>query len=451
MKTEIRPENEMKDSGVEWIKHIPCDWDIVPLKRYFQFGKGLPITKADLQETGEKVISYGQIHAKFNTGVSVDDRLIRFVSSDYKLTNASSLCSKGDIILADTSEDKEGCGNAVYIDYDEKIFAGYHTITLKSDRNNKYLAYLFKSDSWREQIQKRVNGVKLFSITKKILNQCTIILPSSSEQQAIVDYLDEVCSKIDEIIAEARASIEEYTTYKQALIAETTTKGLNKNIEFLKTDFAWMGKIPAHWSLKPFKYVLSERNEKNNPIKSTERLSLSIDKGITLYAEKTTNLDRFKDDFTAYKLAYKGDLVMNSMNMIVGASGVCNYFGCVSPVYYTYFDNEPDHITTKYCEYLFRSRMLMRVLRSLGKGIHHIDRGDGRVNTCRLKVSRSDLRALVLPVPPLCEQRDIVNFLDKRTAEIDSLITEKEALIADLEAYKKSLIYELVTGKRRVV
>lgn len=218
MKTEIRPENEMKDSGVEWIKHIPCDWDIVPLKRYFQFGKGLPITKADLQETGEKVISYGQIHAKFNTGVSVDDRLIRFVSSDYKLTNASSLCSKGDIILADTSEDKEGCGNAVYIDYDEKIFAGYHTITLKSDRNNKYLAYLFQSDSWREQIQKRVNGVKLFSITKKILNQCTIILPSSSEQQAIVDYLDEVCSKIDEIIAEAKASIEEYKELKQAVI-----------------------------------------------------------------------------------------------------------------------------------------------------------------------------------------------------------------------------------------
>ena len=451
MKAIIRAETEMKDSGVEWIKHIPVNWNSMPLKRYFQFGKGLPITKADLIENGEKVISYGQIHAKFNTGVSVDDRLIRFVSSEYKSTNSNSLCSKGDIILADTSEDKEGCGNAVYIDCDEKIFAGYHTIILKSTKNNKYLAYLFQSDSWRTQIQTRVNGVKLFSITKKILNQCTIILPPLFEQQAIVDYLDETCSKIDEIIAEAKASIDEYTTFKQALIAETTTNGLNKNIDFHDTDFAWMGKIPAHWELKPFKYVLNERNEKNNPIKSMERLSLSIDKGITLYAEKTTNLDRFKDDFTAYKLAYKGDLVMNSMNMIVGASGVSDYFGCVSPVYYTYFDNESDHITAKYCEYLFRSRMLMRVLRSLGKGIHHIDRGDDRINTCRLKVSRDDLRALVLPVPPLCEQRDIVDFLDKRTAEIDSLIAEKESLINDLEAYKKSLIYEVVTGKRRVV
>ena len=93
----------------------------------------------------------------------------------------------------------------------------------------------------------------------------------------------------------------------------------------------------------------------------------------------------------------------------------------------------------------------MRVLRSLGRGIHHIDRGDDRVNTCRLKVSRDDLRTLVLPVPPLCEQRDIVSFLDKRTTEIDSLISEKESLINDLEAYKKSLIYEVVTGKRRVV
>lgn len=298
---------------------------------------------------------------------------------------------------------------------------------------------------------KGVSFENRWTLNDATLKDYYIPMPSLSEQQAIADYLDETCSKIDEIIAEAKASIDEYKTLKQALIAEITTNGLNKNIDFCETNFAWMGKIPSHWELKPFKYVLNERNEKNNPIKSTERLSLSIDKGITLYAEKTTNLDRFKDDFTAYKLAYKGDLVMNSMNMIVGASGVSDYFGCVSPVYYTYFDNEPDHITAKYCEYLFRSRMLMRVLRSLGRGIHHIDRGDDRVNTCRLKVSRDDLRTLVLPVPPLCEQRDIVSFLDKRTTEIDSLISEKESLINDLEAYKKSLIYEVVTGKRRVV
>ena len=162
-------------------------------------------------------------------------------------------------------------------------------------------------------------------------------------------------------------------------------------------------------------------------------------------------MDRFKDDFTAYKLAYEGDLVMNCMNMIVGASGVSKYFGCVSPVYYTYYDNEPDHITAKYCEYLFRSRMLMRVLHSLGRGILSFDRGEDRVNTCRLKISRNDLRSLVLPVPPLNEQREIVEYLMRYDKSIDALISEKQALIEDLQAYKKSLIYEVVTGKRRVV
>ena len=136
------------------------------------------------------------------------------------------------------------------------------------------------------------------------------------------------------------------------------------------------------------KYILHERNERNFPIKSEERLSLSIDKGVTLYAEKTTNLDRYKDDVTQYKLAHPGDLVMNSMNMIVGASGVSDYFGCVSPAYYVFFDEDKEHETTKYMGYVFQTPRVLSVLRRLGKGIMFIDRGHGRINTCRLTVSR---------------------------------------------------------------
>lgn len=139
-------QHNYKNVDLEWIASIPDTWGVMPLKRYFTYQKGLPITKADLLENGDKVISYGQIHAKFNTGVTVDERLIRYVSHEYSLSNSESLCSKGDIILADTSEDKDGCGNAVYIDKDEMIFAGYHTIILKSNVDNKYLAYLFTSN-----------------------------------------------------------------------------------------------------------------------------------------------------------------------------------------------------------------------------------------------------------------------------------------------------------------
>ena len=425
----IRPETEMKDSGVKYIGLIPRTWKIVQLKYCTDCldGKRVPID-ASLRKSG--------IYPYWGAGKIMD------YVDDYIFDERLVLLGEDGAPFFD---DFRPVSHLI----DGKIWVNNHIHVLRTKDNvvDSYLVHALNSVDYHEYI----NGSILNKLTQSNMNRIKIPLPSYIEQQAIANYLDEKCSKIDEIIAEAKASIDEYKTFKQALIAEITTNGLNKNIDFCETNFAWMGKIPSHWELKPFKYILNERNEKNNPIKSTERLSLSIDKGITLYAEKTTNLDRFKDDFTAYKLAYKGDLVMNSMNMIVGASGVSDYFGCVSPVYYTYFDNEPDHITAKYCEYLFRSRMLMRVLRSLGRGIHHIDRGDDRVNTCRLKVSRDDLRTLVLPVPPLCEQRDIVSFLDKRTTEIDSLISEKESLINDLEAYKKSLIYEVVTGKRRVV
>ena len=228
------------------------------------------------------------------------------------------------------------------------------------------------------------------------------------------------------------------------------TKGLDPNVEMKDSGVEWIGKIPKHWCYLAFRNVLFERTEKNDPICTNERLSLSIDKGVTLYAEKTTNLDRFKDDVSQYKLAYEGDLVLNSMNMIVGAVGVSNYFGCVSPAYYTYYDNKADHITSRYCDYLFRCKTMRKVLFSLGKGIMSIDRGDDRINTCRLKVSRTDLRALKIPVPPEAEQRKIVNFLNQKEITINKTISDRQIAIEKLQEYKKSLIYEVVTGKREV-
>ena len=201
--------------------------------------------------------------------------------------------------------------------------------------------------------------------------------------------------------------------------------------EMKDSNIEWLGAIPAHWNLIAFKYI-------------------SIDKGVTLYAEKTTNLDRFKDDFEQYKIAREGDLVLNSMNMIVGAVGISPYFGCVSPAYYTYYDEIENHITARYCNYLFKTKTIRKVLFSLGKGILSIERGDDRVNTCRLKVSRSDLRALKFPLPPLEEQQKIADFLDRKCAAIDEQISQREKLIEKLTEYKKSLIYEVVTGKMEV-
>ena len=215
--------------------------------------------------------------------------------------------------------------------------------------------------------------------------------------------------------------------------------------EMKESGIEWIGKIPKDWGLIPFGYLLLERSENNNPVKTDERLSLSIDKGVTLFAEKTTNLDRYKDDVSQYKITHVGDFVMNSMNMIVGAVGISNYFGCVSPAYYTFYDNEDDSCYCKYCDYLFHTQALKQVLFSLGKGIMAIDKGEGRVNTCRLKVSRYDLKKIILPLPSQTEIRKIIKFLDKKCAEIDTLYIDIQKQIEILEEYKKSIITEAVT------
>ncbi|WP_051788651.1 restriction endonuclease subunit S [Nonlabens ulvanivorans] len=211
------------------------------------------------------------------------------------------------------------------------------------------------------------------------------------------------------------------------------------------SGIAWLREIPEQWRIESFKNILTERNEKNNPVRTKEILSLSINKGVTLYAEKTTNLDRFKDDVTKYKLAHKGDLVLNSMNMIVGAVGVSDYFGCVSPVYYTFYGNNNDTYTTRFYEYLFRTKTVQSVLYSLGRGLIAIDRGEGKYNTLRLKVSRDDLRSMRLPFPNISEQIAIVSYLDFKTEKINRFIAKKKQLIQLLTEQKSAIINKTVT------
>ena len=216
---------EMKDSGVEWIGEIPKEWGVSYLKELFSFGRGLPITKDDLKENGIPVISYGQIHSKENIGTKITSNLVRYVDESYLSTNSKSLVKIGDFIFADTSEDLDGCGNAVYVNTNMMLFAGYHTLILKSKvvRDNKYLAYLFKSNLWRIQIRKSVYGVKLYSVTQRIMKEVTILHPSLCEQQDIVSYLDQKCAEIDSAIQNKEALIEKVTEYKTRLISDAVT------------------------------------------------------------------------------------------------------------------------------------------------------------------------------------------------------------------------------------
>ena len=428
-----------KDSGFEWLGNIPVSWPIVLLSQIVTQVKN---KNSDLREQNLLSLSYGRIKRK---PIDTNGGLLPESFDGYNVIEAN------DIVLRLTDLQNDHRSLRVGLATERGIItSAYTTMRPRNSESAKYLYYLLHTFDIRKGFYGMGSGVRQ-GLNYDEVKKLKLPLPTIMEQEAIAAYLDRETERIDAIIAKAKASIEEYKAWKASIIYEVVTKGIDSNAEMAESNIEWIGKMPAYWKLVPFRYVLSERNEKNNPVVSTERLSLSIDLGVTLYADKTTNLDRLKEDFTQYKIAHEGDLVMNSMNMIVGASGVSSWFGCVSPAYYTFYDTEEDHVTAKFCEYIFRNKAMLRVLHSMGKGIYSIDRGDDRVNTCRLKVPKDELKSLLIPVPPIAEQREIVAYLNDKCDAINALIAEKEALIADLEAYKKSLIFEVVTGKRRVM
>jgi len=221
----LDPNVPMKDSGVEWIGEIPAHWDVKRFSQLFSFGRGLNITKADLEDAGVPCVSYGDIHSRFGFEVNPDVHALRCVSADYLHTSPGSLLQYGDFVFADTSEDTEGAGNFTYLNSHKPVFAGYHTVIARnhSGQNCRYLAYLFDSIPFRTQIRCKVSGIKVFSITQNIMKKVAVILPPLQEQEAIAVHLDAQTVAIDSLIADIATQIEKLKEYRQAIISEAVT------------------------------------------------------------------------------------------------------------------------------------------------------------------------------------------------------------------------------------
>lgn len=214
--------------------------------------------------------------------------------------------------------------------------------------------------------------------------------------------------------------------------------------EMKETDIQWLGEIPSSWELKKIKYVLRERIEKNNPIRTSFILSLTAKQGVIPYGEKEGGGNKPKEDVSAYRLAYPGDIVMNSMNILSGAVGLSNYFGCVSPVYYMLRPKDIEE-DVRYYNYIFQTTLFQRSLFGLGNGILIKESGNGKLNTIRMRIPMDKFGGLYIPIAPKQKQRIIADFLDKKCMEIDSLIDSIKKEIEVLEAYKCSVISESVT------
>ncbi len=199
------------------------------------------------------------------------------------------------------------------------------------------------------------------------------------------------------------------------------------------SGIAWIGEIPEIWSTDRLQWHLKEVNVSNFPVQTENILSLTIEAGVIPYEEKGNQGNKSKENYEEYKLAYPDTLVVNSMNVIIGAVGISKYFGCVSPVYYVFKATKGTDL--RYIYYLFTNVGFQKEMRKHAKGILEI----------RLRISSGDMQKLSVPNPEYPEQRRIADFLDRRCAEIDAVIERTKATIEEYKKLKQAVITEAVT------
>lgn len=221
----LKPDVEMKESGVSTLGEVPLHWEIIKNKFIFDFSKGLTITKENLVDEGIPCVSYGEVHSKFGFEVDPNKHQLKCVPETYIESDENSLLKYGDFIFADTSEDVKGSGNFTYLNSDIPTFAGYHTIIAKMSKlnNPRFLAYILDTEEHRNQIRMLIKGVKVFSITQAILKNTFVWLPPIDEQNQIVDYLDQEVEKYQQIGQRYELTITRLKEYRSTLITQVVT------------------------------------------------------------------------------------------------------------------------------------------------------------------------------------------------------------------------------------
>lgn len=419
-----------KPSGIDWIGDIPSHWEVLPLKRQGTMNTGLTFTKADLVESGDAVISYGQIHSGLNDKVHIKPELIRYIPKSISKSSDSALVSKGSFIFADTSEDREGCGNAVYIDTSDKIYAGYHTIVFRrNDENGKYLAYLFQTDAWRSQIRSQVSGVKVYSITQTILSSTLVILPPGQEQEAIAAWLDEKCGEIDAAIAKVDREIELIDELKQSEISRVVTRGLNPDAPLRPSGIDWIGDIPEHWKMCRFKNFMYL---KTTPSVSDIKVGLeNLESGSGKFIESDTEFEGNGVEFCTNNILY------GKLRPYLKKVWLAEFSGNAIGDFFV-FSNCPNS-NASYLKYVLLSDGFTK-------------QADGSTFGAKMpRVSSEFILTLPFYLPPLAEQQAIADYLDKKCAEIDGLKAKLNRKRETLTELRQSIISEVVTGKRKVI
>ena len=414
---------EMKDSGIPWIGEIPKDWSVMPHKRVMYKVK-------EIQEhyNGENILSLTM------RGVIVRDleaggKMPTSFDGYQKVYPNNLLQCLFDIDVTPRCVGlirNEGLTSPAYSQFAmyPNGYAPYYDYLLRYMDDRKTLLHLSKN--------------LRSSLTETDFGAIYTCVPSSiEEQQRIVEFLDRKCAEVDEMIGLQEQIIEELKAYKQSVITEAVTKGLNPDVPMRDSGIEWIGSIPEHWEVKLLSTLFDEHKHKNSELQEANLLSLSY--GKIVRKDINTSEGLLPQSFDGYNIISNGDIVFRLTDLQNDKkslrTGLCLETGIITSAYVTIRARQK--LCSAYFHYLVHSYDVCKVFYGMGDGV-------------RQGMNYSDLRKLLLLSPPITEQQAIADYLDEKCADIDSLIQTKQSKIDSLKEYKKSIIYEYVTGKKEI-
>lgn len=406
-----------KDSGIEYIGQVPKDWEVLRLKNISNIyaAKEYLFGEWPVEKNGKPYSPFGEW------------------SSGNEVIITGRVGTIGQYEMLEKNPKKKILIN------DNRLLIRPFT----EDYRKKALSHFLFWAMAIVNLNDIITGSAVPLITATSLLKKRVVIPPLPEQQRISDFLDTKCGILDRTIDAVSRQIEDLEKYKKALITKTVTKGICKKGEpervMKDSGVEWIGEdIPFDWDINRLQFCIDEISERNYAGKETHILSLMKDKGVIPYEEKGRVGNISKTDLTQYKLAYQNTLITNSMNIIIGSSGISQYKGCVSPAYYV-FKAKPNN-DIRYFNYIFAVRAFQNECRRFANGILEI----------RLRISSTNLLKIKVPVPPLAEQQQIADYLDEKCKNIDNRVQKRRQQLEWLKEYKKSMIFDYVTGKKRV-
>ena len=420
---------EMKNSGIPWIGEVPKDWEVKPTKCIFDVIAGAT-PKSDNDDFWD-----GNIPWITPADYKTEDRSVsagrRFLTQKGLESCATTLLPTGSVIFS-----KRAPIGLVVIN-SQPVCTNQGCLGCIPRTANSVFFY-YAMSVFKEQYELYGSGTTFKEISATNFADFRLPYPKITEQKKIAEYLDKKCGEVDEMIALQEQIIEELKAYKQSVITEAVTKGLNPNVPMKDSGIEWIGEIPEHWDCRKIGTLFRLREEKNyKSMEDVQLLSLYTGIGVFPHGEQEERGNKAVT-VEGYKVVHKNDIVVNIILAWMGAIGVSDYDGVTSPAYDVYIPSTS--VIPHYYHYVFRTKGIATECYKYGRGIMMM----------RWRTYSSEFKQISIPFPSLTEQQSIANYLDKKCGEIDELISIKQQKIESLKEYKKSIIYEYVTGKKEV-